>query len=616
MGPGGPVSVTTPAPPPLEPELERLLRRLRLPYMRAHAPEVLATAKAQRWDPAEVLRVLLAEEATGRDRATIALRRRQAGFPTGKTIEAFRAADSAIPPQTQQALLTLEWLMRAENLVVCGPSGTGKSHFVEALGHAAIDSGRTVAWFTLESLGALVRRHRTDDSMAKAMARVIRADLIVVDDIGMLPVGQDASEALFRLVDAAYEKRSVAVTSNLHPAGFDELMPKTLATATVDRLLHHAHMIVTHGESVRLAEASAGRGVVPLWPTSPATTTADPSPTARPPPGRGGEILWPPVGRTGGRQWGDPVTARGEFPVAVDTGDARRRRRSLLPSKRRPDSHDAPPRGEHGGSSLGEYRMTACGDREGAIDDPARVRVAAGAALPGWRPWGSTARAGVREPGLNPLDQRPEPIGDGTYEVLGDDRGARKLAWQDRGRRLQLALPRLCPLPLRPPPLGPARTLLPVRRDALGDLASPDEGEVQDADGATAVAARLGLGQRPVPDQADAHRVEARAPLRPARHAHRPRQLGRSYLAPVPPGPQRELGHDEPAQDVGDPATAQARLGEDSQDRLPHRGEALAGKGLDLERPGGVAHEGLAISGAAVGLAAVRGRGYSWITAQ
>src|SRR5205823_3218076 len=63
---------------------------------------------------------------------------------------------------------------------------------------------------------------------------------------------------------AAYEKRSVAVSSNVHPAGFDELMPKTLATATVDRLLHHAHVCITSGDSVRLAQATAGRGVVPL----------------------------------------------------------------------------------------------------------------------------------------------------------------------------------------------------------------------------------------------------------------------------------------------------------------------------------------------------------------
>ena len=65
-------------------------------------------------------------------------------------------------------------------------------------------------------------------------------------------------------VDAAYEKRSVAISSNLHPAGFDELMPKTLATATVDRLLHHAHVCQTSGESVRLSEAIAGQGVTPL----------------------------------------------------------------------------------------------------------------------------------------------------------------------------------------------------------------------------------------------------------------------------------------------------------------------------------------------------------------
>ena len=97
-----------------------------------------------------------------------------------------------------------------------------------------------------------------------AMARILRADLVVVDDIGLLPVGADAAEGLYRLVDAAYEKRSIAVSSNLHPAGFDELMPKTLATATVDRLLHHAHVCQTSGDSVRLTQALTGKGVNPL----------------------------------------------------------------------------------------------------------------------------------------------------------------------------------------------------------------------------------------------------------------------------------------------------------------------------------------------------------------
>ena len=74
----------------------------------------------------------------------------------------------------------------------------------------------------------------------------------------------DAAEALFRVIDAAYEKRSIAISSNIHPSGFDELMPKSIATATVDRLLHHAHVIATQGDSHRLQQALAGKGVKAL----------------------------------------------------------------------------------------------------------------------------------------------------------------------------------------------------------------------------------------------------------------------------------------------------------------------------------------------------------------
>ncbi|WP_381804062.1 ATP-binding protein [Streptomyces niveus] len=82
----------------------------------------------------------------------------------------------------------------------------------------------------------------------------------------MLPSGQAAAEAFYRVIDAAYERRSVIVTSNLHPSGFDSIMPKTLATATtaVDRLLHHAHIVLTEGSSLRLTQATTGQGVVPL----------------------------------------------------------------------------------------------------------------------------------------------------------------------------------------------------------------------------------------------------------------------------------------------------------------------------------------------------------------
>src|ERR1700737_2963295 len=89
--------MTGPTPPPLPAELEALLRRMPLPYMRRAAPEVLATAKAQRWDPAEVLKVLLGEEVAGRERSALATRRAQAAFPTGKTFPTWNAHHSSIP---------------------------------------------------------------------------------------------------------------------------------------------------------------------------------------------------------------------------------------------------------------------------------------------------------------------------------------------------------------------------------------------------------------------------------------------------------------------------------------------------------------------------------------
>lgn len=99
-----------------------------------------------------------------------------------------------------------------------GPSGTGKSHFVEALARAAIEADLRVAWFTLETLTQTIGKAKVDGSVARTVTRICRCDLIVVDDIGMLPAGQEAAEAFYRMVDTAYERRSLAVSSNLHPS--------------------------------------------------------------------------------------------------------------------------------------------------------------------------------------------------------------------------------------------------------------------------------------------------------------------------------------------------------------------------------------------------------------
>ncbi len=114
-------------PAPLSPDVARLLHRLRLRYVREAGPAVLARAREEGWDHEDLLKVLLAEEAAGRDRSTRELHRKAARLPSGKTFDAWDPKASAIPGDAQWALRTLDWIGRAENLVLVGPSGTGKT---------------------------------------------------------------------------------------------------------------------------------------------------------------------------------------------------------------------------------------------------------------------------------------------------------------------------------------------------------------------------------------------------------------------------------------------------------------------------------------------------------
>ena len=255
-----PPPLGVPTAPPLPADLEALARRLRLPHLRRCAPEIIATAKAQRWDPTEVLE----SRPRRRSRWTGTFPPWPpggpiwcaAGFPTGKTFHAWNETASSIPAPTQAALRTLEWVHRRGEPRRLRPVGDRQDVLPRGVGLGMRDPGLKVAWFTLEDLGnADPGATEPDDTMSKAIGRILRADLVVVDDIGLLPVAPDAAEGLYRLVDAAYEKRSIGISSNLHPGSFDESMPKTLAT-------RHRRPVAaprprtakTNGDSVRLTQ--------------------------------------------------------------------------------------------------------------------------------------------------------------------------------------------------------------------------------------------------------------------------------------------------------------------------------------------------------------------------
>ena len=153
------MTVKTPKPSPLTAEVDRLLRRLRMPCVRRAVPEVIATATAQRWEPSEVLRVLLAEEAKGRDEATIRMRRRQSGFPAGKTFDAWDPDASPIPTATNRRCARWNGSSEPRHSASADPPEPADRTWSKRLGHLAIDRGKTIAWHTLESLAVMLRRH-------------------------------------------------------------------------------------------------------------------------------------------------------------------------------------------------------------------------------------------------------------------------------------------------------------------------------------------------------------------------------------------------------------------------------------------------------------------------
>jgi DNA replication protein DnaC len=175
------------AAPVLAPDLVDGLRRLKLAAMRQLAPELLRTAKTQRWAPEELLRTLIEAEIAARDASNARTRLKTAAFPVVKTLDEFDRAVSSIPPATLDYLASLEWITAKENLCLVGPAGTGKSHLLVALGVAAVNAGHRVRYFTAADLVETLYRGLADNSVGRVIDTLLRHDLIICDEVGFAP---------------------------------------------------------------------------------------------------------------------------------------------------------------------------------------------------------------------------------------------------------------------------------------------------------------------------------------------------------------------------------------------------------------------------------------------
>jgi DNA replication protein DnaC len=249
--------VTAPA-PALPPDLVAGLRRLKLAAMRSIAPELLVTAKTQRWAPEELLRTLVEAEITSRDASNARTRLKTANFPVTKRLDEFDVAVSSIPRATFDYLASLEWIRAAENPVLVGPAGTGKSHVLVALGHAAVEAGHRVRYFSAAELVDTLYRGLADNSVGRVIETILRADYVIVDELGFAPLDNNGAQLLFRFVAAAYERRSLGIASHWPFEEWGRFLPEhTTAGSMLDRLLHHANVVVTQGDSYRMREAKA-----------------------------------------------------------------------------------------------------------------------------------------------------------------------------------------------------------------------------------------------------------------------------------------------------------------------------------------------------------------------
>jgi DNA replication protein DnaC len=247
--------------PPLPADLVAGLKRLKLSAMRTLAPELLVVAKTQRWKPEEFLRTLVETEIAARDASNARNRLRAASFPVTKTLEEFDLSASSVPKASFDYLASLEWIAAKENPCLLGPAGTGKSHLLVALGHAAVDAGHRVRYFSAAELVETLYRGLADNSVGKVIDQTLRADFVIVDELGFAPLDDAGTQLLFRFAAAAYERVSLGVASHWPFDQWGRFLPEpTTAVSLLDRLLHHSVVVLTDGESFRMREAKEKGG--------------------------------------------------------------------------------------------------------------------------------------------------------------------------------------------------------------------------------------------------------------------------------------------------------------------------------------------------------------------
>lgn len=241
-------------PPANREDLEAGLKRLKLRRLRESLDELNERALEEEPSYLDFVAYVVGQEVASRNETQRLKRMQAARFPFARTLDDFDFAfQTSVSRRTLLDLAQLQFVERCENLILLGPPGVGKTHLSVALGTAAVNAGYRVIFTTVHDLVDLLYKALADDTVTQTMNRILRHDLIVLDEVGYLALDATGSDHLFQLVAKAYEKRSLIVTSNLDFSEWGDLFDKpATAAAVLDRLLHHAHVISLKGDSYRV----------------------------------------------------------------------------------------------------------------------------------------------------------------------------------------------------------------------------------------------------------------------------------------------------------------------------------------------------------------------------